>query len=94
MQSAAAEHDEKLERIRRLAHAAGLDGVLLAAHHNIAWLTGGRGNRIDASREAGSMRLLVTRDGRRFVLANAIEMPRLIEKLMAFDAIAKGRATA
>ena len=86
MQSAAAEHDEKLERIRRLAHAAGLDGVLLAAHHNIAWLTGGRGNRIDASREAGSMRLLVTRDGRRFVLANAIEMPRLIgEELAGLD---------
>jgi antitoxin VapB len=76
--SPAAEHEEKLDRVRRLAREAGLGGVLLAAHHNIAWVTGGRGNRIDASREAGSLRLLITADGRRFVLANAIEMPRLV----------------
>jgi Xaa-Pro aminopeptidase len=81
-----AEHTEKLERVARLAHAGGLQGVLLAAHHNIAWLTSGRGNRIDASREAGSARLLVTADGRRFVLANAIEMPRLLgEELTGLD---------
>ena len=72
-----AEHDEKVARLQGVAEAAGVGGVLLAAHHNIAWLTGGRGNRIDASREAGTARLLITRDGGRFVLANAIEMPRL-----------------
>ena len=77
------EHDEKLARVARVAETAGLRGVLLAAHHNIAWLTGGRGNRIDASREAGTMRLLVTTDGRRFVLANAIEMPRLTAEALA-----------
>jgi len=75
--SASGEHDEKLARLRNVVEAAGVGGVLLASHHNIAWLTGGRGNRIDSSREAGSARLLVTRDGGRFVLANAIEMPRL-----------------
>src|SRR6476620_9799358 len=80
MTAAAAEHDEKLERVSRLAQAAGLQGVLLAAHHNIAWLTSGRGNRIDGSRETGTARLLVAADGRRFVLANAIEMPRLLEE--------------
>jgi antitoxin VapB len=73
-----AEHGEKLERVARIAHGAGLQGVLLAAHHNIAWLTSGRGNRIDASRETGTARLLLAADGRRFVLANAIEMPRLL----------------
>ena len=79
----AAEHEEKLERVRRVASAAGLDGILLAAHHNIAWLTSGRGNRIDGSREAGTQRLLVAADGRRFVLANAIEMPRLLDEALA-----------
>ena len=78
-----AEHEEKLARVAGVADAAGTQGVLLAAHHNIAWLTGGRANRIDASREAGTARLLVTRDGRRFVLANAIEMPRLIAEVLA-----------
>ena len=75
--SPATEHDEKVARLQGVAEAAGVGGVLLASHHNIAWLTGGRGNRIDASREAGTARLLITRDGGRFVLANAIEMPRL-----------------
>jgi antitoxin VapB len=83
MQDPGAEHEEKLDRVRRVARATGLDGVLLAAHHNIAWLTSGRGNRIDASRETGTARLLVTTDGRRFVLANAIEMPRLLGETLA-----------
>ena len=80
------EHEEKLDRVARLAQEAGLRGVLLAGHHNIAWLTSGRGNRIDASRETGTARLLVAADGRRFVLANAIEMPRLLgEELAGLD---------
>jgi Xaa-Pro aminopeptidase len=76
------EHDEKLDRLTRLAHAAGVDGILLAAHHNIAWLTSGRHNRVDGSREAGSARLLVTADGHRYVLANAIEMPRMLDEVL------------
>lgn len=81
-----ADHDEKLGRVARAARAAGVQGVLLAGHHNIAWLTGGRANRIDASRETGTARLLVAADGRRFVLANAIEMPRLLgEELGGLD---------
>lgn len=83
---AAAEHEEKLDRVRRIAREGGLHGILLATHHNIAWLTNGRGNRIDASRETGTARLLVAADGRRFVLANAIEMPRLLaEELAGFE---------
>lgn len=80
------DHTEKLERVARVAQAAGVRGVMLAGHHNIAWLTSGRGNRIDASRETGTARLLVAADGRRFVLANAIEMPRLLgEELAGLD---------
>jgi len=77
-----AEHEEKLQRVARLAADARLAGVLLAAHHNIAWLTSGRHNRVDGSREIGTARLLVTAEGRRFVLANAIEMPRMIDEVL------------
>jgi Xaa-Pro aminopeptidase len=81
-----AEHHEKVERLTRVAQAAGVQGILLATHHNIAWLTSGRHNRVDASRETGTSRLLVTADGRRFVLANAIEMPRMLDEVLAgFD---------
>lgn len=78
-----AEHSEKLARVARVAQESRLQGILLAAHHNIAWLTGGRSNRVDASRETGAARLFVTADGRRFVLANAIEMPRLVDEVLA-----------
>jgi len=77
------ELEDKLDRVMRAAHDGGVQGVLLATHHNIAWLTGGRSNRVDASREAGTSRLLVTADARRFVLANAIEMPRMLDEVLA-----------
>jgi len=84
--TAATDHTDKLARVAGVAQAAGLQGILLAGHHNIAWLTSGRANRIDASRETGTARLLVAADGRRFVLANAIEMPRLLgEELAGLD---------
>jgi len=78
-----AEHEEKLQRVARLSADGGFGGILLAAHHNIAWLTSGRHNRVDASREIGTARLLVTSDARRFVLANAIEMPRMLDEVLA-----------
>ena len=73
------ELEDKLDRLARAAHDGGVQGVLLATHHNIAWLTGGRSNGSTRRREAGTARLLVTADGRRFVLANAIEMPRMLD---------------
>lgn len=83
MSDTAAEHEEKLDRLVRAARAAGVGGILLAAHHNIAWLTSGRHNRVDGTRETGSARLLVTAGGRRYVLANAIEMPRMLDEVVA-----------
>ena len=72
------EIDEKIERLARLATAQGLGGILLNTQPNFAWLTGGRSNRIDGSRENGSGALLVHADGRRVIIANRIEMPRLL----------------
>jgi Xaa-Pro aminopeptidase len=74
---------DKTERLTRVARDARLQGILLATHHNIAWLTAGRSNRVDGSRETGTARLLITADGRRFVLANAIEMPRMVDEVVA-----------
>ena len=64
------------------AAAAGAGGVLILSHWNFAWLTGGASNRIDVSREAGAGALLVGSDGRRIVLANEIEMPRLASEAL------------
>ncbi|HZB26176.1 MAG TPA: M24 family metallopeptidase [Vicinamibacterales bacterium] len=72
------ELDEKTERLARLARDSDLSGIVLTTQTNFAWLTGGGSNRIDGSREPGAGNLMVTADGRRFVIANAIEMPRLL----------------
>ena len=82
MDTSETEVDRKIARLAEAASQAGVDGVLLTAHWNVAWLTGGRSTRIDISREAGAGALLVGADGRRFVIANAIEMPRLLDEVV------------
>jgi Xaa-Pro dipeptidase len=72
------ELDEKCERVMRLCHSAGLRGVLLGTQANFGWITGGRSNRIDGTAELGASVVFVAADGRRTVIANAIEMPRLL----------------
>ena len=77
------EIDEKVDRLARLAASRRLGGILLNTQPNFAWLTGGRSNQIDGSRENGSGSLLVSARGERFVVANNIEMPRLQEEALA-----------
>src|SRR5687767_12108891 len=77
------ELEEKTERLTRLAAETNVGGILMASQPGFAWLTGGGTNRIDGSRENGSGALFVRADGRRFVVANAIEMPRLTGEELA-----------
>ena len=72
------EIEEKLERLARVISDEGLAGVLVNTQPNFAWLSAGGSNGIDSSREAGVATLLVRRDGRRFVLANRVELTRLL----------------
>jgi Xaa-Pro dipeptidase len=77
------EVDVKVERLARLARAEGVGGILVNTQPNFAWLTGGRSNRVDGSRENGAGSLLVSARGDRFVIANNIEMPRLQDEALA-----------
>lgn len=72
------ELEEKTERVVRLLAENELDAVILNAQHNFAWLTGGGLNGVDLSRENGVASLMVSRDGRRYILANNIEMQRML----------------
>ena len=63
--------------------AENLGGVLLCTQHNFSWLTAGGTNGVDMSREQGAGALFVRRDGKRFVLASRIEMPRLVAEELA-----------
>lgn len=77
------EVEQKVERLSLFARANGLAGIVLAAQHDFAWLSAGRSNRIDATRETGSGALLVTAGGGRFALANTIESPRMRDETIA-----------
>jgi Xaa-Pro aminopeptidase len=72
------EIDEKVERLSRLMADEGLAGVLINTQPNFAWLSAGGSNGIDASRESGVGSLLIRSDGRKFLLANRIELTRLL----------------
>jgi Xaa-Pro aminopeptidase len=77
------EVDAKVERVIQLARRAGVKGILIGLQPGFSWLTAGASNRIDGSREQGAGALLVTADGRRFVVANNIETPRLTQEAVA-----------
>lgn len=68
----------KTERLTQMLAESGHDAVILNAQHNFAWLTGGATNGVDLSRENGVASLLITRDCKRYLLANNIEMPRML----------------
>ncbi len=68
----------KTERLQRLISQANLGGILINSQPNFSWLTAGGRNATDLSREAGVGTLFLRRDGKRFVLANKIEMERLL----------------
>jgi len=72
------EIEEKTERLVRLCSQESLGGVLINSQPNFAWLTAGGRNGVDSSRENGVATLFVRRDGKRFVLANKIEMARIV----------------
>jgi Xaa-Pro aminopeptidase len=74
------ELEEKTGRLGEILERENIDAVLLNAQHNFAWLTGGGTNGIDISRENGAASLLVTRHGQRFIVANNIEMPRMLSE--------------
>lgn len=66
-----------------MLRANSLGGVLISSQPNFSWLTAGGTNGVDLSREPGAGALLVRNDGKRFVLANCIEMPRLLNEELA-----------
>lgn len=81
-----AELQEKTERLVKMLAAENLGGVLINSQPNFAWFTGGANNGIDQSRENGAASIFIRADGKRFVLASRIEMPRILtEEISAED---------
>jgi antitoxin VapB len=75
----------KTERLAGLLNALHYKGVLLNGQHNFAWITGGASNGVDNSRDPGVASILVTDQGKRFIFANKIEMPRMLAEQISAD---------
>src|SRR3954453_13042691 len=58
---------------------------VLGAEQNFAGLTAGGTNGVDLSREAGVSALIIRADGKRYALANRIEMARLLAEEVSAD---------
>jgi Xaa-Pro aminopeptidase len=74
------ELDEKLHRVGGFLERERLDAVLLSTQRNFSWLTCGGTNHVGTSTPDGVASLLVTRDGRRFVLSANNEQARISEE--------------
>ncbi|HVE56931.1 MAG TPA: M24 family metallopeptidase [Pyrinomonadaceae bacterium] len=75
----------KTERLMQMLSAENLGGVLLGSQANFAWATGGRSSGINLSIESGACSLFVRADGKKFVLANNIEMPRILAEEISVE---------
>lgn len=80
-----AEIDTKTGRLAGMLERDGLSGVLINGQHNFAWMTGGASNGVDHSRDNGVASILVTSAGERYLLANNIEMPRMLSEEISAD---------
>ena len=69
---------EKTERLVKMTAAENLGGVLINSQPNFSWATAGASNAVDTSSENGVASLLFRNDGKRFVIASRIEMPRIL----------------
>lgn len=63
----------------------GIAGVLINSQHNFAWITAGATNGIDLSRDLGAASILVTREGKRYLLTNNIEMQRMLTEQVSAE---------
>lgn len=77
------EIEEKTERLLRLISSEQLGGILINSQANFAWLTAGGTNGVDLSRDNGVATLFIRDDGKRFVLANKIEIARITTEELA-----------
>jgi Xaa-Pro dipeptidase len=68
----------KEKRLHRLMDEKNLEAILLKKQPNFSWFTAGGYNMVGIATDMGMTSLLITRTGR-FVIANRIEGPRMME---------------
>ena len=76
------EIDEKTRRLKDFMKVNKLEGILITHVRNMYWATAGLvNNQIVLNKDVGAFSLLVTSSGNKYILANNIEGPRLIDEV-------------
>ena len=75
-----AEIDIKVQRIIRLLEEEGLEALYLTRQSNFAWITAGSSSIVTMCMEDGVAAILVTKNGKRFAITDAVEENRMKEE--------------
>ena len=75
-----AEIDIKVKRVTDALEKRGLDALYIGKQEAFAWITAGGDNIITRYVEDGVTAILITKDGARYAITNAIEYPRVLEE--------------
>jgi Xaa-Pro dipeptidase len=70
----------KVDRIKRLLESEKLDALYLTRQANFSWITAGSSNLVTICTEDGVASILVTKDGKKYALTNAVEEARMREE--------------
>ncbi|MDQ7816253.1 MAG: M24 family metallopeptidase [Melioribacteraceae bacterium] len=75
------EIEEKLVRVINFIAENKLDGVLLTQVRNVYWMTAGlANNQIVLNKDIGAASLLITKDGRKYLVCSGAEAQRLMDE--------------
>jgi Xaa-Pro dipeptidase len=75
----------KVERIKKLLASENLDALYLTRQSNFAWITAGASNMVTICTEDGVASILVTKEGKRYAITNAVEEARMKEEQLLGD---------
>ncbi|MDX9827755.1 MAG: aminopeptidase P family N-terminal domain-containing protein, partial [Spirochaetia bacterium] len=70
----------KVKRIKKLLESEKLDALYLTRQANFSWITAGSSNLVTICTEDGVASILVTKEGKRYALTNAVEEARMREE--------------
>ncbi len=75
-----AEINIKVDRVVNLLKQENLDALYLTRQSNFAWITAGSSNIVTMCTESGVASILITKDGGRYAITDAVEEPRMLEE--------------
>ncbi|MFQ6097799.1 MAG: aminopeptidase P family N-terminal domain-containing protein, partial [Armatimonadota bacterium] len=78
-----AEVREKEQRLMAYMEQHNLGAVMISTLRNFSWITGGGDTHIVITSEAAPISLLITAEGRKYLIANGSEAPRLLDEQLA-----------